>query len=302
MGGYKDPTSNSATIGDAARPLATKLAMMMALAPIALSFAAPSSDDLPTVWPAPSSSRSGTGVRTVAPSKAFFRLATGSSPLLEAAFERYVGLTFPHAVDSAVPLLSSSAPACEAQSASAASAAVTYMQIDVADLAEDHPRLETDESYTLRISDDDAQPFARGSAQTVYGALRLLESFSQLVAYDFDCGRYEVVGTPWRVDDAPRFAHRGLMVDTARHYEPLAAVRAIVDSLSYAKLNVLHWHMVDIQSFPFESKSSPRLWEGAYAPSQRYTQADVAAVVEHARLRGVRVIVEFDMPGHAGSW
>ena len=92
------------------------------------------------------------------------------------------------------------------------------------------------------------------------------------------------------------------MVDTARHYEPLAAVRAIVDSLSYAKLNVLHWHMVDIQSFPFESKSSPRLWEGAYAPSQRYTQADVAVVVEHARLRGVRVIVEFDMPGHAGSW
>jgi len=67
-----------------------------------------------------------------------------------------------------------------------------------------------------------------------------------------------VGGAPWRIADAPRFAHRGLMVDTARHYEPLAAVRAIVDSLSYAKLNVLHWHMVDIQSFPFESKSSPR--------------------------------------------
>ena len=78
-------------------------------------------------------------------------------------------------------------------------------------------------------------------------------------------------GAPWRISDAPRFAHRGLMIDTARHFEPLAAVRAIVDSLAYAKLNVLHWHMVDIQSFPFESTSSPRLWEGAFAPSQRYT-------------------------------
>ena len=122
------------------------------------------------------------------------------------------------------------------------------------------------------------------------------------MAFDFDCGRYEVGGAPWHIADAPRFAHRGLMIDTARHFEPLAAVRAIVDSLAYAKLNVLHWHMVDIQSFPFESRSSPRLWEGAFAPSQRYTQADVAAVVEHARLRGVRVIVEFDMPGHAASW
>ena len=88
----------------------------------------------------------------------------------------------------------------------------------------------------------------------VYGALRLLESFSQLVVFDFDCGRYEVAGVPWQIADAPRFAHRGLMVDTARHYEPLAAVRAIIDSLAYAKLNVLHWH-----SMRHGGPSNPRL-------------------------------------------
>jgi len=60
--------------------------------------------------------------------------------------------------------------------------------------------------------------------------------------------------------------------------------------------------MVDSQSFPFEVKSYPKLWQGAYAPSQRYTQADVASIVEYGRLRGVRVMVEFDMPGHADSW
>jgi hexosaminidase len=188
---------------------------MIALSPLALSFAAPSSD-LPTIWPAASTSSSGTGVRTVVPSAAFFRLSTGSSPLLEAAFERYAGLTFPHAADA--PSLDTGASALGCEVPSAASAAITYMRIEVADLAEDHPRLETDESYTLSISDDGAEPAVHGSAQTVYGALRLLETFSQLVAFDFDCGRYEVGGAPWRITDAPRFAHRGLMLDTARHY------------------------------------------------------------------------------------
>ena len=163
---------------------------MIMLAPIALSFAAAPSSDLPTIWPAPSTSSSGTVVRTVIPSAAFFSLSTGSSPLLEAAFERYAGLTFPHAAGA--PSLDSAASALGCAMPSVAPAAITCMRIEVADLAEDHPRLDTDESYTLSISDDGAETAVRGSAQTVYGALRLLETFSQLVAFDFDCGRYEV--------------------------------------------------------------------------------------------------------------
>ena len=134
---------------------------MIMLAPIALSFAAPSSD-LPTIWPAPSTSSSGTVVRTVIPSAAFFRLSTGSSPLLEAAFERYAGLTFPHAADATS--LDSAASALGCAMPSAAPAAITCMRIEVADLAEDPPRLDTDESYTLSISDDGAETAVHGSA------------------------------------------------------------------------------------------------------------------------------------------
>lgn len=88
----------------------------------------------------------------------------------------------------------------------------------------------------------------------------------------------------------------------ARHFQTLASIRTMIDSLPYAKLNVLHWHMSDTQSYPFQSKSYPKLWDGAWSEQERYIQADIADVVEYARLRGVRVLVEFDMPGHAGSW
>jgi hexosaminidase len=167
----------------------------------------------------------------------------------------------------------------------------------VSDWDESHPTLRTDESYSLDVRP--GQPAALRAA-TVLGALHGLETFSQLVTFDFDAEAYSSPCVSIR--DAPRFPHRGLMMDTARHYEPVVAIRALVDSLPYAKLNVLHWHMVDAQSFPFQSRSSPRLWDGAFSPSERYTQADVVSVVEYARLRGVRVMVEFDMPGHNDAW
>ena len=259
---------------------------MLSASLLALSFAATDRQP-PSLWPAPSTSTPSTKALPVTPSKSFFKLAGDhsgkSSPLLTAAFERYLPLTFPHTADAdASPNL-----------------ALSVLTITVDDLSEDHPGISTDESYTIDVS---YGAKATAHAKTVYGALRALETFSQMVTFDFDAGLYEIIGAPWKVDDTPRFAHRGLMIDTARHYETLAAIRGVVDSLPYAKLNVLHWHMVDIQSFPFESKTSPKLWEGAYAPSQRYTQADVASIVEYARLRGVRVMVEFDMPGHAQSW
>jgi len=136
----------------------------------------------------------------------------------------------------------------------------------------------------------------------VYGALRGLETFSQLVTFDFDSGGYVLANAPWAITDAPRFPHRGLMIDTARHFQPLASIRKIIDSLPYAKLNVLHWHMSDTQSYPFQVKAYPKLWDASWSDQERYMQSDVAGMVEYARMRGVRVMVEFDMPGHAGSW
>ena len=83
------------------------------------------------------------------------------------------------------------------------------------------------------------------------------------------------------------------MIDSARHFEPLASIRKIIDSLPYAKLNVLHWHMSDSQSYPMQVKSYPKLWDASWSLQERYIQADIADTVEYARMRGVRVMVEF---------
>jgi hexosaminidase len=140
------------------------------------------------------------------------------------------------------------------------------------------------------------------TAATIYGAMHGMETFSQLVLFDFDQAQHTLALAPWAISDSPRYPHRGLMIDTSRHWQPPAAIKRIIDSLTYAKLNVLHWHIVDQQSFPFESKTYPKLWEGAWSFLERYSQLDIQDVVEYARMRGVRVMVEFDMPGHAGSW
>eukprot|EP01063_Lacrimia_lanifica_P005153 TRINITY_DN12964_c0_g1_i1.p1 TRINITY_DN12964_c0_g1~~TRINITY_DN12964_c0_g1_i1.p1 ORF type:complete len:595 (+),score=148.63 TRINITY_DN12964_c0_g1_i1:52-1836(+) len=233
----------------------------------------------PKLWPLPQKVAVRGDAVKVTPSAGFFTApGSPSKGIVDQAFSRYQGLVFPHNVD-------------------AGSGGVTGLMVSVADWDESYPQLETDESYALTVNSSGPAVL---SAKTVYGALRGLETFSQLVGFNFDSQTYTT--TPVAIEDAPRFPHRGLMVDTARHFQPLAAIRAIIDSLPYAKLNVLHWHMSDTQSFPFESKTYPKLWEGSYSPQERYLQADIADVVEYARLRGVRVMVEFDMPGHAGSF
>ncbi len=235
------------------------------------------------IWPLPaqrvdSGSKSAPTIH-VLPSDGFFHSAV-DSPILASAFARYRPIAFPH----------------EARAAPAEG--IARLEVSVKDADESHPQLGDDESYRLELTPSGGSL----SAATVWGALRGLESFSQLVVFDFEAGSYALEGGATTIVDRPRFVHRGLMIDTARHWQPLASIRAIVDSMTYAKLNVLHWHVVDLQSFPFESRSSPQLWEGAYSPRERYSQEDVGAVVEYARLRGVRVMVEFDMPGHAASW
>jgi len=236
------------------------------------------------VWPLPESVSSGDTNITVYPSTAFFvydpRYGEAGA-LLKEAFTRYFDLTFPHGT-------------LEDKGAS-----MKYMSIAVESYDESHPQLETDESYSLSIDE-----YGNGliSAATVYGVMRGMETFSQLVVFDYDTRTYQISGAPLVIQDSPRFAHRGLMIDTARHFLPLASIRSIIDSLPYAKLNVLHWHMVDTQSFPFESTTYPKLWEGAYSKHERYLQSDITSIVDYAHARGVRVVVEFDVPGHAASW
>uniref|UniRef100_A0A8D0YNE3 Beta-hexosaminidase n=1 Tax=Sus scrofa TaxID=9823 RepID=A0A8D0YNE3_PIG len=159
------------------------------------------------------------------------------------------------------------------------------------------PSLESVENYTLTINDE--QCFLL--SETVWGALRGLETFSQLI-WKSPEGTFYINRT--EIEDFPRFPHRGLLLDTSRHYLPLASILDTLDVMAYNKFNVFHWHLVDDSSFPYESFTFPDLTKkGSYNPSTHiYTARDVKEVIEYARLRGIRVLAEFDTPGHTQSW
>lgn len=161
-------------------------------------------------------------------------------------------------------------------------------------------QLGVDESYVLDIP---ASGNATLMAKTVFGAYHGLQTFSQLVAFNFTSGAYEVEGAPWHIEDAPLYPHRELLIDSSRHFEPIPVVAHLIDSMAMAKINVLHWHIIDGQSFPAPSRVHPEFAEkGAYSPSERYTWQELKYVVEYARARGVRVVPEFDVPAHTDSW
>jgi hexosaminidase len=155
------------------------------------------------------------------------------------------------------------------------------------------PSVEEDESYTLEVSDRQA---VLKSANTV-GALRGLETFLQLL--DSDRDGYFIPSV--QIQDRPRFPWRGLLIDVARHYQPMDVLKRNLDAMAAVKLNVLHWHLTEDQGFRIESKKFPRLHTMG-SDGQFYTQDEAREIIAYARERGIRVVPEFDMPGHATAW
>jgi hexosaminidase len=153
--------------------------------------------------------------------------------------------------------------------------------------------LDEDESYSLDVST--AQ--VKLSAATVVGALRGMETLLQLI----ECEQGSCHLPAVKIEDSPRFRWRGLMIDVSRHFEPVNVIERTLDGMAVVKLNVFHWHLSDDQGFRAESKRFPKL-TGMGSGGQFYTQDQMREVVAYARARGIRVVPEFDMPGHSVSW
>ncbi|KAH8386448.1 hypothetical protein KR093_000607, partial [Drosophila rubida] len=158
----------------------------------------------------------------------------------------------------------------------------------------------TDESYMMVVRTTDTASFVDIKAATVYGARHAFETLSNLVTGSRGNGLLLVSGA--RINDAPVYPHRGLLLDTARNFLPLRYIRSTLDAMAASKLNVLHWHVVDTHSFPLEITRVPEMQRyGAYSTTQTYSRTDAVNLVKYARLRGIRILVEIDGPSHAGN-
>src|SRR5271166_3736130 len=156
-----------------------------------------------------------------------------------------------------------------------------------------YPKLGEDESYSLEIG---AQ-HATLKANTVVGAIRGLETVLQLVSANQHGYFLPLVS----IRDEPRFAWRALMIDVSRHCQPVEVIKRNIDGLAAVKMNVFHWHLTDDQGFRIQSKRFPKL-QAMGSDGLYYTQEQIRDIVAYAADRGVRVIPEFDMPGHTTSW
>ena len=150
-----------------------------------------------------------------------------------------------------------------------------------------------DENYVLEVT----TAGAKLTAPTPLGAMHGLQTFLQLV----DVSPSGFAAPALKIQDQPRFPWRGLMIDSARHFIPLDVIRRNIDGMEAVKMNVFHWHLSENQGFRVESRKYPKLHELG-SDALYYTQDEIRDLIAHARDRGIRVVPEFDMPGHSTAW
>jgi len=230
------------------------------------------------LMPYPSSVQSGAGSLKI-DSSFTVGLAGYTEPRLDRAAERFLRQL---SRQTAIPLAGKPA---------ASSQAVLMIHTDRA--SKEIQELGEDESYILEVS----ATGAKLNAPTPLGTLHGLQTFLQLVEVSPEGFAAPAV----TINDRPRFPWRGLMIDSARHFVPLDVLRRNIDGLEAVKMNVFHWHLSENQGFRVESKKFPKLHEmgsdGLY-----YTQDEIHDLIEYAHDRGIRVVPEFDVPGHSTAW
>jgi len=171
--------------------------------------------------------------------------------------------------------------------------------INVKNLDLKTPTTVQDEQYGLEIKNEKEWWI---SAQAYPGFVHALETLSQLV--ERNESKFVINNTPISISDIPEFPYRGIMIDSSRHFLKVANIKKTIDALMFNKMNVLHWHIVDEDSFPLEITSIPELMEyGSFDKKKEvYTQETIKSLVNYAKVRGVRLIPEIDTPAHTYSW
>ena len=154
-------------------------------------------------------------------------------------------------------------------------------------------KLGEDESYELTVTDSGAKI----SAPTPLGALYGLQTFLQLV--QITPAGFAVPAVT--IKDQPRFPWRGMLIDVSRHFIPIEVLKRNLDGMAAVKMNVLHWHLSDDQGFRAETKKFPKL-TGMGSEGKFYTQEEIRDLLAYAHDRGIRIVPEFDTPGHSRSW
>ncbi|KAF8158430.1 beta-hexosaminidase [Crassisporium funariophilum] len=151
------------------------------------------------------------------------------------------------------------------------------------------------EGYSLTIPADGSEAVLQ--ANSTLGLFRGLTTFSQLW-YELGRDTY-TLEAPINIVDSPAYPYRGFMLDTARNYFPVDDIKRTLDAMSWVKINTLHWHVVDSQSFPLVVPGFKELSDkGAYNAESIYTPSAVKEIVDYAAARGIDVLAEIDTPGH----
>lgn len=166
------------------------------------------------------------------------------------------------------------------------------LTIRVRDDLDRFPQLGDDEAFSCRVTSGGADI----EAATPFGVSHALERFLQLVARDAVGPHVPAV----LLEDGPRLRWRGLLLDLARHHMPLPALLRTLDGMAALGLNVLHLHLNDDQGFRVETPSCPELFERS-SDGQYLREAEIERLVADAAIRGIRVVPELDVPGHAGA-
>ncbi|KAI5643382.1 glycosyl hydrolase family 20, catalytic domain-containing protein [Phthorimaea operculella] len=172
---------------------------------------------------------------------------------------------------------------------------VKALRIHLTNDCEDFPHFNMVESYKLEVT-----TISTLNSSSVWGIIRGIETFSQL--FYLTKGFKQIHINQTLIHDRPNYPHRGLLLDTGRHFLSVQSILRTLDAMAMNKMNVLHWHIVDDESFPFQSTKYPEFNKGIYDTSMIYRKKDMEAIRESAKNLGIRILVELDMPGHTWCW